>query len=93
MHSKDRLAAELRKAGLIDMAERAAAGYYHDYLSPLDEPAMMLDAELFIAASPEAKALRARHHAGEFDATKEESDAWAASAEGQTAFRRLLNDD
>ncbi len=29
---------------------------------------------------------------GEFDATREESDAWAASPEGQETFRQLRDD-
>jgi len=29
---------------------------------------------------------------GEFDASKEESDAWAASPEGQETFRQLRDD-
>lgn len=83
MHTKDRLAAELRKAGLLDMSVRAASGYYDDFLSPLATPCMQLAADLAAAGTPAAMALRARHLNGEFDATKEESDAWARSPEGQ----------
>jgi hypothetical protein len=90
MHSKDFLAQELRKAGLHEMADRAATGWYHDYLSPLDTPAITLADDLAVAATPEAMALRARHLDGEFDATKEESDQWANSPDGQETFRHLL---
>lgn len=90
MHTKDILAGELTKANLPAMAARAADGYYHDYLSPLPMPCLTLASELALAATPEALALRARHLNGEFDATKEESDDWAASPDGQEAFSRLV---
>ena len=93
MHSKDFLAQELRKAGLNDMAKRAEAGLYHDYLSPLDTPSIQLakDLERAIAGGNiAANDLRRRHFDGEFDATAEESEAWAASSEGQAAFEKLM---
>ncbi len=90
MHTKDILAAELRKAGLEEMAAKAAAGQYHDYLSSLADPAMELDRDLVKAGTPEAKAIRSRHHNGEFDASTAESDEWAKSFEGRSAMRQLL---
>jgi hypothetical protein len=89
MHSKDRLAAELHKAGLPDMAIRAAHGYYHDFLSPLATPCAQLAADLAAAGTPAAMALRARHLEGEFDATKEEGDHWEQSEDGQAAMVQL----
>jgi hypothetical protein len=89
MHSKDFLAGELRAAGLHEMAAKAETGYYHDYLSPLDFPEIELDKDLLEAGTDEAQKLRLRHHQGAFDATKEESDDWAASEDGQNAFRML----
>lgn len=98
MHTKDVLAERLRAAGLDAMATKAAEGYYHDYLSPLAMPAMQLHEDLMVAATAcadtdRAKTIRglvlaARH--GDFDASKEEADAWAATPEGQemTAFMR-----
>jgi hypothetical protein len=91
MHTKDFLAQELEKAGLHAMAAKAREGYYHDYLSPLDFPEMQLDADLLEAGTPEALALRMRHHNGEFDASIEESEEWAASEEGQAAMRSLIH--
>lgn len=76
MHTKDKLAAELNKAGLGKMALLAAQGYYHDFLSPLATPCLQLAADLAAAGTPEALALRARHLNGEFDASKEEGDEW-----------------
>jgi hypothetical protein len=93
MHTKDMLAEELEKAGLPAMAERARQGLYHDFLSPYDFPSLVLDAELLKAARRGNKAaenLRARHHNGDFDASKEESDEWAASPEGQEAYAMLV---
>ena len=90
MHTKDKLAQALTEAGLHEMAAKAAMGYYHDFLSPLDLPEMQLDADLHAAGTPEARALRRRHHNGEFDASVEESDEWAKSAEGQETFRKLI---
>lgn len=98
MHTKDMLAEELRKAGLLDMSVKAARGHYHDFLSPLPDPAMALDRDLVaVVTNPQlklslreaAQVLRRRHHNGEFDANTEESEAWAAGPEGQDAMRRL----
>lgn len=91
MHTKDKLAAELREGGLNDMADKAEQGYYHDYLSPLDTPCIQLSNDLLEAGTPAALALRARHHEGEFDASIEEGEEWAESEEGQEAFRSLVN--
>jgi hypothetical protein len=90
MHTKDILAAELTKAGLPEMAAKAATGYYHDFLSPLDTPCLQLAADLAAVGTPAAMALRARHVNGEFDATKEESDDWAASSEGRKTLGLLF---
>jgi hypothetical protein len=88
--SDAKLAAALREAGLDELAKRAERGYYNDFFSPLDMPALVLAADLAKAGSKEALALRERHMAGEFDASKEESDEWAQGPEGQDAFRRLM---
>lgn len=86
MHTKDKLAQALRDAGLDEIAARAAAGHYDDYLSPLDTPELALMAELRASGTPDAMALRQRVMDGDFDATSEEADAWAASPEGQATF-------
>lgn len=84
-----------------DMIQRAVDGYYHDYLSPLTFPEMQLVADLRELASlpatprdsrPLLRALADRVVDGEFDASKEEADAWAASSEGQETFRQLHDD-
>ena len=96
MHTKDKLAEALRAVGLTEMADKAATGYYHDFLSPLDLPELQLVDDLAEAARAratdrytEVMALRHRVINGDFDASKEESDEWAASSEGQETFSRL----
>jgi len=74
-HSKDILADELRKAGLWSMAQRAADGYYHDFLSPLSTPMIQLVDDLEAAGTPAALALRTRAINGEFDAAPGEEEA------------------
>jgi hypothetical protein len=98
MHTKDKLAEALRAAGLNGMADKAATGYYHDYLSPLDAPCVKLAEELnLFARAPsnprraEAQALLERHLNGDFDASPEESEAWANSPEGREAFAMLTD--
>jgi hypothetical protein len=98
MHTKDMLAEALRKVGLNDMADRAAKGWYHDYLSPLDTPSITLANDLAVAIAKaenagfdaaDIRALRVRHLNGDFDASKEEGDDWAKSPEGQETFGKL----
>lgn len=89
MHTKDRLAHELEIIGLADMAAKAREGYYDDFLSPLDAPIMALVTELAGVRSMQAIGLRQRVINGEFDATTAESDAWAASPEGQATMSLL----
>jgi hypothetical protein len=93
MHTKDKLAEALRAVGLDDMADRAAEGYYHDFLSPLDLPEtqLLIDLDKHFAKHPtvELAQLRTRHLNGEFDASAEESEEWAASEEGRAIFGKL----
>jgi hypothetical protein len=67
MHTTDVLAAALRDAGLLEMAERAAEGYYHDYLSPLVMPEKQLVSELTIIGTSAALVLCERVKQGDFD--------------------------
>ena len=94
-HTAMKLSRALTKAGLLDMAARAATGWYHDYLSPLDLPEMQLLQDLNDAitlGNVAAIALRARHMNGDFDASFAESEAWARSEDGQAAFSGLSDD-
>lgn len=90
MHTTEKLAVELEKANLPNMAKKAREGYYHDYLSPLPAPCLQLESDLREIETPEAMAIRSRHLNGEFDATKEESDAWAESPDGKATFAELF---
>jgi hypothetical protein len=96
-HTKDRLAVDLRAAGLHTMADKAADGLYHDFLSPLALPSMQLLTDLDDAlAKHECDAklvtvIRGRHLVGEYDADDEESEAWAESTDGQKAFTSLVD--
>jgi hypothetical protein len=96
MHTKDQLADALQQVGLTAMATKAREGYYHDFLSPLDLPQIALVNGLAVAAAdhPDNESaimeLRGRVINGEFDASAEESEEWAAGPEGQDAFRSLM---
>jgi hypothetical protein len=83
------------------MVSRAEDGYYHDYVSPLTFPATHLVADLRELAAlpstpagsrPRLRAMAADVVDGVYDASKEESDAWALSAEGRQAIRDLTDD-
>jgi hypothetical protein len=102
-HTTVKLAKALREIPGMppDMISRAIDGYYHDYLSPLTFPEMQLVTDLRRLAAepttgPKAKAaltaMTQRVIDGEFDATKEESDEWARSPEGQETFQQLTAD-
>ena len=68
----------------------ARKGHYHDYLSPHVGPLVQLAADLrHIGGHAD---LISRVIDGEFDATKEESDRWALSEDGQDTFRMLLGE-
>jgi hypothetical protein len=92
------LAQRLDDAGLEGLAEMARADMFHDFLSPLDLPEMELEAALRAArdSCPDGvrrvkiEDIRLDLIDGRFDASTEESDEWAASAEGQAAFRSLI---
>jgi len=92
MHTKDILAVELHKAGLVDMAVKAGQGYYHDYLSPLDFPSLQLSTDLMEAGTPAALSLCDRQIKGEFEASKEEVDDWSVSPEAKEIFAELIGD-
>ena len=95
VHTKDVLAAALKELGLEAMSIKAADGFYHDFLSPLPFPETQLVEDLHSAAQnrPNKMAimdLRDRVMDGDFDASVEESEEWAGSAEGQETFGKLI---
>lgn len=98
--TSEQLARALDAVGLVDMAKKARADHYHDFLSDEELPEMELERELRWhrdhALDPiQARLIeqvRQRHLNGEFDASKEESEEWMQSPEGQEAARAILGD-
>jgi len=101
-HTTARLARALSEVPGVpaEMITRAIDGYYHDYQSPLAFPQMQLVKDLLDLARtpatpatsrPLLRALAGGVKAGDFDASAEEADDWAASPEGQETFRLLVD--
>lgn len=86
MHTKERLAEALEQAGLPDLAAKARQGLYDDFESPLAMPKFELVKLLRMEGEAE---FAERVASGEFDNTKEESDEWMKSPEGQAALAKL----
>ena len=96
-HTSQKLAEALRELGLEEMAKRAEEHMYHEYLSPLALPEMQLIRDLTDAMyertpdeGQEIAQLRKRVINGDFDASDEESDAWANSPDGRETFAMLV---
>lgn len=92
MGSTEKLVAALEEAGApAALVERARRNEFHDFKSESPTPISDL-----VNACREAglqgglRNVVARAIGGEFDATKEESDEWARSPEGQDTFGRLI---
>jgi hypothetical protein len=96
--TSEMLAAACDELGLFQIAHRARKDEFHDFLSPHDMPEMYLVQLLYETARIQTDPimqdlitkLRARVINGDFDASPEESDAWAASEEGQAVFRQFF---
>ncbi len=73
---------------IMHMVARAEANYYHDFFSPLPTPAVRLMMDLQAIGASE---LVQRHRCGDFDATLEESDLWAQTAEGKAAMQAMVD--
>lgn len=85
----ERLAEALKAAGAPpDMISRAREGYYDDFKSPLAMPEMQLVQD---AREHGLTTIVEGVYRGEWDATKEESDEWARSPDGQATFRELMS--
>ena len=85
--TKERLAAALGEAGLSVMQQRAAAGYYDDFESPLATPIIQLVTDLRAAGREDLAKLAMN---GEWDSTREESQAWAKRNQDNAAVAALL---
>jgi hypothetical protein len=82
-HTKDKLARALRDIGEHAMADKAATGYWHDFLSPLATPHIDLVAKLAALRTPAATRLAEAVMNGAFDASPEEAEDWEHTPEGQ----------
>lgn len=94
--TRDRLASELRKVAAMAspdnaakyeaFAARAETGEFDDYADTYVCPVIQLYTELAAAGFTK---FAARVASGEFDATKDESDEWARSPQGQELAKSL----
>ena len=86
--------------GFPGLAKRAREGHFDDFFAPAEVADGLEIVRLVRELEGKARVVRKAHRvrvrevidavkAGEFDATKEESDRWAASKDGQDAMRML----
>jgi hypothetical protein len=89
--TRERLAQALIGEGYVHAAMIAAAraARYDAYLQDVTPFPLMLLVEDLRQYGTKAQAITARVMNGEFDGTKEEGDAWAASPDGQETFAEL----
>lgn len=91
--SSKKLARALDKAGYAALAERARGDEFHDFLSASATPVLDLyRAVSDMPQSPARDAILARIRNGDFDATMEESEAWAHSEEGRATMERMVGE-
>ena len=84
MSTKERLAQTLEANGASEeMIKNARLGMYDDFISPLPNPIMHLVSDLREEGLHD---LAQRAMNGEFDASKEEAEAWFQK-EGKDVFR------
>lgn len=96
--TSEKLALVLDDVGLTELAAKARADQYHDFLSDDALCALTLANDLANeikrVRDPMMKArieeIRERHLDGDFDASMEESDEWAKSKDGIAAFTALI---
>lgn len=85
--STEKLVDALVEAGASDpLVAQARASRFHDFRSDSATPIVDLVFQLRLEG---LIGLAERAMDGEFDATKEEADAWASSEEGPSVFRNL----
>lgn len=89
--SSRRLSTACRELGLENLAKRAYHDEFNDYFSPHAFPLLILVSELNKVKNRwGVPRLIERVKEGEFDATRDESVAWAESPEGKETFSKLL---
>lgn len=90
LHTNEKLARVLEarnNPALKGMVKLARKGYFHDFESPLVMPDLKLREMLLKRGEVR---LAERVVEGDFDATKEEADAWAQSPEGLETFSKMI---
>ena len=94
MSSKEKLAQALHSRGLFEMERKAREGYYDDYQSPLSTPKIKLVSDLRAEAKDHKdpvmkfyiEKLADQVMQGEFNSTKEESEAWFEGRKGRSGL-------
>lgn len=91
--TKLRLASALEEIGENALARRARLGEFDDFESPLAFPKRALVTALNLASITNRKARQVakRVQDGEFDNTREEANAWAATPEGMKAMEAMID--
>ena len=89
MKTKERLALVLESLGRSEMAAEARTGRYDDFESDSVTPIMDLVRDLQALGHDD---VAGRAMDGEWDATKDESEAWARSEDGRNTFRKLVDE-
>lgn len=79
---------EVQNDKMIAILNRAKQDYYHDFFGGAELPEFELLADLKEAKASEQICQNVIN--GKYDASKEDSDEWAKSAEGREAFNDLL---
>lgn len=90
MHTKDILAAKLAEAGFVELAVKAAQGYYHDFISPLEQPAVQLSDDLLAIGTLLALEIHRQHLNGAFNASSQEAEDWLHSQQGKQVWEAHL---
>ena len=86
--TSEKLAQALEVAGAPqEMIDKARAFYYDDYKSELAMPTVQL---VIDAKAHNLSEIAERAINGDFDGTKEESDEWAKSPDGQETFAQIF---
>lgn len=79
---------EIQRPKIIAIINRAEKDYYHDFFGTPDMPEMQLIADLREAGASNQIIQNVVN--GKYDASKEDSEEWSKSPEGQETFANLI---
>lgn len=87
---------EINQDGAVNhIIQRARADWYHDFFSPSEtgnpQAELIIDIRKTKLPAVVKNAFIERVVNGDFDGTKEESEAWAASPDGIESFQELMD--